>query len=303
MMFDTEIDNGNRRACDMKSLGDIKLAGSPYAGWTTYRLFKDGFFIKALLLMLCCGGITGFLQFFYMIGKIPVFVKDLFSLTIYIGLYAGSMWLIRFLNKKILVLIFVNAVIIVIWQNIIFYKQPLIATFTIIVTLWLAFYLTWTEPEIMANFGLRKNRIAADLAMALILSAIITVYTILSFKAYGYTFKVDPLRMAAHAALAGDYVVVFSFVYLVWNRLLNKGLSLIGLILVSSTLVMFFQAPTLIAAYWAGELSGARFALAFVSSAMLFVLLIWTTFRTMKNPFPAAIMMTVIHEILVMAGA
>lgn len=285
-------------------VASLKLAESPAPGWHKISLLRQPFFIKAVIIMLCFSSTSSLLQYLYRVNLIASKMKDMYTVFLYIFMFAGGMALLEKLNWRKLAVILLNIPFFQAWEYFYYPENPKMHVFFVLTITWPLALFVIREPETMAEFGLRKAHILKDLAAAVVIGALIAVYVGAIFHMNGFAFKqTDPWQIASHTSgMLGQNIFYMMFIFAVWNRMRLMGISQMENLLTPAVLVICMQAPFFIAFYAAHVISAANFALGLGGSVLLFTFIMGVTFRFMRHPLAANFAMIAINEILVSVG-
>jgi len=292
------MDNGTT---GIQDIGGFRLTASPRPGREEFSVFRAPYFIKAILLISCYGLTLGIMMYLFWTGKISVEIKDLYSVGIYIFLLAGGLHIVGELDMKRFALILLCVVVEETYDTL--SNNYVADVFSFFVKSWPILWWLWREPEMMARLGLRKDRLARDALAALLLTAVLMVYVITLFSAYGFDFRMDPGYVIAHAScLLPENIIIFCFIFAVWNRLNDRGVSQVNMILMFLLLILPMQFPVFFASYLSGTVKPGLCLCSLLANTLLFVLLMSVTFNRFRNSLPATFMFSAIIEILVVIG-
>lgn len=284
-------------------VASLRMRDTAGPGWFNFRIISQPLFFKGIAYTFINGTITGFLMYLAFRGVITPRVKNFYSISIFVFLFMGGLHLAGLLTPRRALLIALNAAV-ALACDFIFFNNSRLIVLNFPATIWLMVCWLFTDPEIVAEFGLRRRYILRDLGFALALGATFTIYPAVGAYLYDFTLRVAPWENARHiASMLGQNIIAFGFIYLVWNHLQRRGLSVTGGIAVLLALNLSLGGSiTLFAALGNATISFPAAMLGILGNAFLVTLVMTLTFRRYGNVLPVAFLVTGIHEILKMTG-
>ena len=263
---------------------------------------KHPVFIRAVAFVTLYGATSLVRWIVFVLGYSDFVLMNVQAVILYLCFFSGGLAIIGKLTPKRFVLVMINAAVCVTWEVLFKGNQPM-RMLTIFPSLWLPFLWVWTEPDIMRSFGLRKETLFRDMGISIAISAAIFAYTTTLFISFGYNFEQDIWKNLSliSAALVNNFFWMI-FVYLVWNRLDQAGLSRMSSLVVLFILINLYIFPTVIAFTVAGRVSVIMSVAGLLSNTIIAIFVTFTTFRYMKNVLPAIFMQTAVQGIVLMMG-
>jgi hypothetical protein len=296
-------DEKNRRQTETaRALALLELAGAPTAAEPVFRLLRSPFFLRALLYFFCYGLTAGVFQYLYKTGVFSVQAKDCYVFAMFLFLLVGGLRLLGKLTPA-------RATTIVLFAGILqlslyLYSQTrwgYIAYF-LLAAVMLAVWL-WTAPDVAADFGLRRRRLFADIGVTVLLTTVFSAYFAFLLHNMGFAMKFRAWVIVPHAlGQLPENFITFGFIYAVWNRLQEKGITQAGSIGMFALTIIMMQTPVIVAFRAAGTVNTIQMFSAIISSALIFVLIMSLTFRNLRTALPAVFLLTAMQEIIKMAG-
>lgn len=283
--------------------GALRMARDAAPGWFTVSPFRDRRFPAALAILFFYGSVLGVLHYFYKIGAISIHMKTFHGIALYGCFFIGGLWLSGKLKPWHAVLIMAMAVISQAW-TFAFKFNPMIASLAVFFPGTLIFWWVWLEPETMAAIGFRKKFFFKDLALSITLAAVPIIYIVLLLKAYGYSINIpDPWTNIAHFAVTWPQsTMLFCFVFAIWNKMKDKGLSTFGHLTILFVTVFCDLVPLCAAQVLSGSTRIGMGLAGLFGGALMYGLFMLTTFGRFKNTLPAGILGATTMEFLIIFG-
>jgi hypothetical protein len=293
----------NDRMHDGEWLSHLELVECPEPGRIHVRLTVQPVFLKGLLLVFCCGILSAALQYIDVRGYFGSFrVINLIDSVYFLLLLSGALYITHNLDIKKLVLSLFSAII---FQTyfIAVYGNHMLETLYFIPATWLIFYWMWTEPDVMEKSGIRKSKIIPDITLAIIPSILIAIYTIIGMNAWGLKFEFHGWQFTSKLSSTFPMsLVIYLFIFTVWNELQAKGPGLLGNIFILMSLVALLSLPQFFVFFVIGRISLFQAFGGFITYSLVSVLVAGLTFSRFRNALPSAVLLTTLQAILQGAG-
>lgn len=293
---------GERGGTLSRDIAALALAPGARPGWAAPSFISQPFFHKALAILFAYGCTLGGLMYLYNTRRISYDTKDLHMISSYLLFFAGGMHIAGTLTPKRFLLIAANAAATVAW-NYYFYSAPYYNLLSILIVDGLVFWWVWKRPDIAADFGFRKSRFSGDIITGAAMAAAFTIYFIILLRLFGYPLKFEPSHIAAHASTTmGLNSLAIGFVYLIWKKMRDMGISRIGGIAVLALMISVMEVPCFAGYYAAGIVGIERAVMGFLVFSVAFAMVMSLTFNKYRNVLPAIFLITAAQECLVMMG-
>lgn len=298
----TVADNGMHNGEASRALAGLRIAPDAHPGWSSVRHLRTPLFLKAMLIYTAFGLIVGVLYGLYHAGLIPFEIKDFHVTSSFLIVFGGGLCIHGELTARRAALLVIAAIFNQAWLFHMWDMYPW-SLLNVAVGGWLPAWLVWSEPELMARFGLRRESLGRDLLIALAMGALAMAYLLPVLIAYGFDASLRQDKVLSYAANALPMNLLnYMFLFSVWNALERRGISRIESMGALLAMLFLQQVFTWAEIIINGFLSPGMALGSMAANIMLLVLTFGFAFRVFRNTLPAVFIVTAIQLSVVMIG-
>lgn len=284
------------------AIASIQADPDAREGWAAFNALKHPVFLKAAALLASASFISGVLNFLYDAKIAPAAVRDCLNATFMVVLFTGGLKIAGRLSPKITAIILANAATYILCNTVFIDNKPMLLLNGVAAN-WGVFYLALTEPEAMAEFGLRRAKIGGDFTISLISSAVIFSFFVCTMRIYGIKLSFDALNITVGTLSAITmYASIFGLMFLVWKRMAREGLSRVGVLSVLFFLMLCLQIPVCVEVFLARHIPAFQVILGPGVFALFMPVFMVLTFQKFKNVFPCIFVVLSVMSLLFAAG-
>lgn len=281
---------------------DISINDDCYTEWKNPGIFSQPILFTSAVILSVAGIIAGIFSVLYANDTISVTVKDCLVGSYYFIMYGCALHLSGKLDKKRAVMLTFSVIVFQGW-NTLFFHTPHLSVVVIILGLWLPFYWMWTDPESTKEIGLVKSGITMNLLVGIVMSAAFVSYIAWGMFNFGFSLKFDLWRLIVNSAqVLPMFLAIFTFFFMVWEKLRLTGLSSMSMLLSLVILSVSLNAPNFVLFGWASDTPFVMTLAGLTAITVIMALTTSITFTTFRSALPAAFLFTVMSALLFMSG-
>jgi len=285
-----------------KTFSELRLKEGASLERKKFSPFSDPVFIRAIILLFVYGCVSGFMVFMHKAGLFERQVSDCYAVALHLIIFIGGLAVFGALNLRRAALILISIPGFQLWEYF-FFDNPKLYVFYPAFACWVVFYLAVFDPELMAKFGMRKGRMTADIAKSALAGCVVLAYTVIFVSNWGFAVTFDFWKVAPHfAVMWSQALILFSFIYAVWNRQDERGLTTVGTTAILLTMISAAHLPYFVFFSFLGTIPIQSIIGGFIAEALLMTLVMSLTFKRMRTSFAVCFVMSAMNEVLLMAG-
>jgi hypothetical protein len=285
-----------------KTFARLKLREGTSLERKKFKPFSDPVFIRAIMLLFAYGCVSGFMVFMQKAGIFGRQTSDCYAIALHLIIFIGGLAVFGALNFRRAALILISIPGFQLWEYY-FYDTPKLYVFYPAFACWVVFYLAVFDPELMAKFGIRKGRMASDIAKSALAGFVVLAYTVIFVSNWGFPVSFDFWKVAPHFAVMWSQALIqFSFIFAVWNRHDERGLTTVGTTAILLAMISAVHLPYFAFFSFLGTIPIQSIIGGFIAEALLMTLVMSLTFKRMRTSFAVCFVMSAMNEVLLMAG-